>query len=112
MINKIQAQGTSLTGTLTWFGGDGASSSTFAFANHRNKVGISIGGNFLYEDGGVLWRKFDLARYKTTIDVGSVSGGSCSIVRQTLIRAPGEEPATVSGGFQTNPWSRRPLERV
>jgi len=74
MIDKIQAQGTSPTGTLIWFGGDGASSTTFAFANHRNKVGISIGGNFLYEDGSVLWRKFDLAKYKITIDVGSVSG--------------------------------------
>jgi prepilin-type N-terminal cleavage/methylation domain-containing protein len=74
MIDKIQAQGTSPTGALVWFGGDGATSTVFAFANHRNNAGIPIGGNFLYEDGSVLWRKFDLAKYKTTIDVGSISG--------------------------------------
>jgi hypothetical protein len=35
--------------------------------------GTAMGGNFLYEDGSVLWRKFDLARYKTTIDIGSAA---------------------------------------
>jgi hypothetical protein len=72
MIDKIQATGT--LPNLSWFGSTGASSKSFWFANHRNKAGVSIGGNFLYEDGSVLWRKFDLARLKTTIDVGSVAG--------------------------------------
>jgi prepilin-type N-terminal cleavage/methylation domain-containing protein len=73
MIDKIQASGT--LPNLTWFGSTGASGKSFPFANHRNSAGISIGGNFLYEDGSVLWRKFDLARYKTTIDIGSASSG-------------------------------------
>jgi hypothetical protein len=39
------------------------------------KNGVPTGANFLYEDGSVTWRKFDLARYQTTIDVGSRDGG-------------------------------------
>ena len=68
MIDKIQATGT--LPNLTWFGGAGP----VPFANHRTGPGISTGGNFLYEDGSVSWRKFDLGRYKTTIDIGSVDG--------------------------------------
>jgi hypothetical protein len=70
MIDKIQAGGS--VGSLTWFGT--TSSATFPYANHRNNAGIAIGGNFLYEDGSVLWRKLDLARLKTTIDIGSTTG--------------------------------------
>ena len=73
MIDKIQAAGT--IPNLTWFGSTGPSGKSFPFANHRNSAGISIGGNFLHEDGSVLWRKFDLAKYKTTIDIGSASSG-------------------------------------
>ncbi len=72
MVDKIQATGT--IPNLTWFGTTGASAISFPFANHRNSAGISIGGNFLYEDGSVLWRKFDLAKYKTTIDIGTAVG--------------------------------------
>jgi prepilin-type N-terminal cleavage/methylation domain-containing protein len=73
MIDKIQASGT--YPSLTWSGSTGASAKSFPFANHRNSAGIAIGGNFLYEDGSALWRKFALAGYKTTIDIGtSVSG--------------------------------------
>jgi len=73
MIDKIQATGA--IGSLAWFGTISGSTETFPFANHRSKGGISIGGNFLYEDGSVSWRKFDLPRYRTTIDVGSASSG-------------------------------------
>jgi prepilin-type N-terminal cleavage/methylation domain-containing protein len=73
MIDKIQATGT--LPNLTWFGSTGASGKSFSFANHRNSSGISIGGNFLYEDSSVLWRKFDLANYRTSIDIGSASSG-------------------------------------
>jgi prepilin-type N-terminal cleavage/methylation domain-containing protein len=72
MIDKIQATGN--IGNLSWFGSVGGFPETFPFANHRNKSGISVGGNFLYEDGGALWRRFDLPRYQTTIDVGSAAG--------------------------------------
>ncbi|HOX59993.1 MAG TPA: prepilin-type N-terminal cleavage/methylation domain-containing protein [Candidatus Paceibacterota bacterium] len=73
MIDKIQ--GTGRAPNLTWFGSTGVTSTSFPFANHRNTGGISVGGNFLYEDGSVLWRKFSLTGYRTTIDVGSAAGG-------------------------------------
>jgi prepilin-type N-terminal cleavage/methylation domain-containing protein len=73
MIDKIQATGKAPS--FTWSGGTGASTKTFSFANHRGNAGIPIGGNFLYEDGSVLWRRFDVGRYKTTIDAGTASSG-------------------------------------
>ncbi len=76
MIDKIQATGSSANGPLTWAGATGSANSTFPFANHRRvNNGPAIGGNFLFEDGSVVWRKFDLGKYKTTIDVGSQSSG-------------------------------------
>ena len=71
MVDKIQAVGTSPT-ALTWSANIGGK--TFPTANHRGNGGISIGGNFLYEDGSVSWRKFDLGKYRTTIDIGSAAG--------------------------------------
>ncbi len=73
MIDKIQATGT--LPNLSWFGSTGVTPQDFSFANHRNNAGISIGGNFLHEDASVLWKKFDLGRYKNTIDVGSAVSG-------------------------------------
>ena len=73
MIDKIQATGT--LPKLAWFGSTGVTSKSFPFANHRGSTGASNGGNFLYEDTSVLWRKFDQGKYKTTIDVGSASSG-------------------------------------
>ena len=73
MIDKIQATGT-LPG-LAWSGSTGVTSQNFPFANHRNSLGISTGGNFLYEDGSVLWRKFDVSKPKMTIDVGTAVSG-------------------------------------
>ena len=73
MIDKIQATGT--IPNLAWNGTTGVTPKSFPFANHRNSSGNSIGGNFLYEDGSVLWRKFVLAKYQTTIDIGSAASG-------------------------------------
>ncbi len=73
MIDKIQATGT--PPSLNWSGSTGVSAMSFPFANHRGNAGVSVGGNFLYEDGSVLWRKFSLPGYKTTIDIGSASSG-------------------------------------
>ena len=73
MVDKIQATGT--IPNLTWSGTTGSTSKSFPFANHLNSAGNSIGGNFLYEDGSVLWRKFSLAKYKTTIDIGTAVSG-------------------------------------
>jgi prepilin-type N-terminal cleavage/methylation domain-containing protein len=73
MIDKIQATGT--LPSLTWYGSTGLTPQDFPFANHQGRGGISTGGNFLYEDGSVLWRKFDVVSYKKTIDIGSAVGG-------------------------------------
>jgi prepilin-type N-terminal cleavage/methylation domain-containing protein len=73
MIDKIQATGT--YPSLTWSGSTGVSAKSFPFTNHRNSQGVAMGGNFLYEDGSVLWRKFALAGYKNTIDIGTAVGG-------------------------------------
>ncbi len=73
MIDKIQATGT--LPNVTWAGSTGVTSQNFPFANHRGPAGASTGGNFLYEDGSVSWRRFDIVKYKTTIDVGSSSSG-------------------------------------
>jgi prepilin-type N-terminal cleavage/methylation domain-containing protein len=72
MIDKIQANGK--TPDLTWYDNTGTVAGTISFANHRGNGGISTGGNFMYEDGSVLWRKFDLGNYKTTIDKGTEGG--------------------------------------
>ena len=71
MIDKIQATGS--LPNLTWSGSTGATAQTFPYANHLSGAGWPVGGNFLYEDGSVLWRKFDLGSYKATIDIGSVA---------------------------------------
>jgi prepilin-type N-terminal cleavage/methylation domain-containing protein len=73
MIDKIQATGT--LPVLSWFGSTGVTPTSFPFASHRGNNGVSTGGNFLYEDASVRWRKFDMGRYKNTIDVGSAAGG-------------------------------------
>ena len=88
MIDKIQAMGT--LNNLNWFYASGTSAGTFSFANHRDSRGISTGGNFLYEDGSVLWRKFDLAKYKTTIGIGSAESNWVVFFRP--------------GDLDTGPW--------
>jgi hypothetical protein len=44
---------------------------------HCNAANISLGGNFLYEDGHVYWRKF-LPNTPSTIAVGAWNNGSPS----------------------------------
>jgi prepilin-type N-terminal cleavage/methylation domain-containing protein len=46
---------------------------TYATASHRAKGGAPTGGNFLFEDGHVEWRKFNLSNPRSTIDVGSTT---------------------------------------
>ena len=69
MIDKLQAEGTGPTAISSWYSSAGGK--TVASANHRGKSGVPNGGNFLFEDGRVAWRKFNLADVKGTIDVGS-----------------------------------------
>jgi len=64
MIDRLQQRGTSWvdpTGTL--------------LACHRGKGNVPSGGNFLFEDGHVEWRKFNQSNLKGTVDIG-VAGGS------------------------------------
>jgi prepilin-type N-terminal cleavage/methylation domain-containing protein len=72
MIDKIHAMGK--IPNLKWVDGSGTIAGTFSYANHPGAGGVSSGANFLWEDGSVLWRKFDLARYQTTIDIGTING--------------------------------------
>ena len=71
MLDKVQATGT--VPGLTWYDATGTTAGTISYANHRGNGGISMGANFLFEDGSVLWRKFDSRAYKTTIDIGTAS---------------------------------------
>ena len=73
MIDKIQCSGSSPTAISTWYSNDGGK--TVADSNHAGINGVPTGANFLYEDGRVTWRKFDLANCKNAIDVGSRDGG-------------------------------------
>ncbi len=72
MIDKIQGVGA--PPNIQWFATTGTPPKRFPSANHRGSTGVAVGGNFLYEDGSVLWRKFDLDRYQTTIDIGTSVG--------------------------------------
>jgi len=67
MIDKMQALNSG------WYANDGVR--TAPTANHRDNNGVPMGGNFLYEDGSVLWRKFSLSNLKGMIDVGSKTPG-------------------------------------
>jgi hypothetical protein len=44
-------------------------------ANHRDRGGVPTGGNFLFEDGHVEWRKFNLNNARDTVDMGSMYYG-------------------------------------
>jgi len=76
MGEKIQAIGSwsiaANRGTVTW--STLWNNKTIATANHRDSRGASVGGNLLYEDGHVEWRKFSLSNARATIDVGSFAG--------------------------------------
>jgi hypothetical protein len=77
MSDRLQAVGSwsipankgSVVWTTTW--SDGVQYRT---ASHRNPGDVPAGGNFLFEDAHVEWRKFSLSNARSTIDVGSSSG--------------------------------------
>jgi len=81
MIDKIQAGGSASSPTsvspLVWTASVNVNGSamTVLYGNHRNSKNVPIGGNFLYEDGSVLWRKFDLGNLGGTIKVGAAGSG-------------------------------------
>jgi prepilin-type N-terminal cleavage/methylation domain-containing protein len=44
-------------------------------STHRGNGNVPSGGNFVFEDGHVEWRKFDVNHPKVTIDLGIQGGG-------------------------------------
>jgi prepilin-type N-terminal cleavage/methylation domain-containing protein len=88
MSDRIQATGSwnlsANTGTLTWstvFEGKNIKT-----GNHREQNGVPKGGNFLFEDGHVEWRAFNLGNARGTIDVGSKEGSWVLFYKLSNIR--------------------------
>jgi len=61
-------------GTIDWYTTDSETRKTVPSANHPGKRGVPPGGNFLFEDGHVEWRRFDSANPRGTVDLGSIGG--------------------------------------
>ncbi len=76
MSDRLQAVGTwSISGnkgSLTWV--TAFEGKNYMTASHRDSGGVPIGGNFLFEDGHVEWRKFSVGNPRGTVDVGSMVG--------------------------------------
>jgi prepilin-type N-terminal cleavage/methylation domain-containing protein len=65
MVDRLQEEGT------RW----ADPSSKVILSTHRGAGNVPRGGNFLYDDGHVEWRKFDFGNIKATIDIGVQGGG-------------------------------------
>jgi prepilin-type N-terminal cleavage/methylation domain-containing protein len=76
LIDRFQAVGNwSISvgrGALTWHTTD--QGKTIPTACHRGRNDVPTGGNFLFEDGHVEWRVFNLGNVKRTVDVGAMGG--------------------------------------
>jgi len=78
MSDRLQSVGTwniagnsgSLNWMVTWSDGK-----PYKTASHRTTGNVPTGGEFLFEDGHVEWRRFNLGNPRGTIDVGSMTGG-------------------------------------
>ena len=60
-------------GSWSWYWNNGQK--TYPISSHRNKSSISIGGNFLSEDGNVSWKKFTYLGPPATHDGGGILVG-------------------------------------
>ncbi len=79
MSDRLQGLGTwspaANNGTVDWEVTDSETGSTVVSATHANpKNGVPGGGNFLFEDGRVEWRKWNRDDARATIDLGSKGG--------------------------------------
>jgi prepilin-type N-terminal cleavage/methylation domain-containing protein len=76
LIDRIQGLGTWTSGTgkgkVKWTTVD--EGKTVPTAVHRRNSGEPEGGNFLFEDGHIEWRRFNINDVKGTIDLGSKGG--------------------------------------
>jgi prepilin-type N-terminal cleavage/methylation domain-containing protein len=79
LIDRVQALGTwspsANRGSLTWMVTDPDTHQTVPTGCHTGPGAVVAGANFLFEDGHVDWRRFNIADARTTIDLGS-DGGS------------------------------------
>ena len=76
MMDRLQGLGNwsakNNKGTVSWFtDSDGRKVPT---ANHRNQDASPRGGNFLFEDGHVEWRNFNLNDARNSVDLGATIG--------------------------------------
>lgn len=76
LIDRLQGMGSwnraQSRGTIDWFTTDAGKQ--IPTAVHRVKRGAPAGGNFLFEDGHVEWRRFDINSAARTIDLGASVG--------------------------------------
>ena len=72
MVDKIQGLG-SVPASLNWY--TTIDGQQYAMCNHRGTQPYASGGNFLYEDGSVLWRKLQLSNLPGTINVATSESG-------------------------------------
>jgi prepilin-type N-terminal cleavage/methylation domain-containing protein len=74
MSDRIQGLGTwsprTGRGTVSWY----ETTHNVPTATHRGKGHVPTGGNFLFEDGHVEWRRFKIDNAPNTIDLGSRGG--------------------------------------
>ena len=74
LSDRIQAEGSwsvaANKGTATWTVLDTATGKTVNSANHVGQNNIPTGSSFLFEDGHVIWNRFDINDARGTIDLG------------------------------------------
>jgi prepilin-type N-terminal cleavage/methylation domain-containing protein len=78
LIDRLQAIGTwsiaANSGNLTWSVQDPQTGKVVPSATHVGPGGVPYGGNFLFEDDHVEWRRFDVKNARGTVDVGDTTG--------------------------------------
>jgi len=72
MADKIQGLG-SAPASLNWY--SAINGVNYANCNHRGTQPWAAGGNFMYEDGSVLWRKLNMGNLAATIKVSTIGNG-------------------------------------
>jgi len=75
MSDRLQATGSTDGGNLGWTDTD--DQITVPTANHwdMGRGNVPSGGNFLFEDGRVVWYRFDVHNPRATIDAGCIETG-------------------------------------
>lgn len=76
LIDRLQGVGSyqkaAGKATVRWTTTDAGK--TYPSSVHRGKNHAPEGGNFLFEDGHVEWRKFDVNNLRNTVDLGTAIG--------------------------------------